>query len=221
MNSFEVVKKINLEDSPEFWNLDETTGYKKYRASDNLFYKVWVGNPNQKFQKKWWYTIGNEQEVAETLARVRKDLKALLEYINANPQMWYDNPIAFGIYHTFDLHLNNSFEYLEMRPNQDGIIGLNKPKEISVIKAETDNGKVIDYELGTKRNILLTIRNQNTGEIRDYPDILALAIHEITHTTCNDVRWVPEWKGGNHREPYPSYHRLMRKWAKEINLNFK
>ena len=49
-------------------------------------------------------------------------------------------------------------------------------------------------------------------------DILDLAIHELTHTTCNDVRWVPEWKGGNHREPYPTYHKMMRKWAKEIGL---
>jgi hypothetical protein len=104
-----------------------------------------------------------------------------------------------------------------MRPNDLGIQGLNKPKEITVIKAELEN-KTIDYELGTKRNILLTLRNQNTGEIKNYTDILDLGIHELTHTTCNDVRWVPEWRGGNHREPYPSYHRLMRKWARECGI---
>jgi hypothetical protein len=104
-----------------------------------------------------------------------------------------------------------------MRPNNWGGIGLNKPKEITVIKAEIDD-KTIDYELGTKRNIMLTIRNQNTGKIRNYQDIIDLAIHELTHTTCNDVKWIPEWRGGNHREPYPSYHRLMRKWARETGL---
>ena len=103
-----------------------------------------------------------------------------------------------------------------MRPNKDGILGLNKPKRLTVIKVLLD--KVLNYELGTKRNILLTLRNQNTGELKNYSDILDLAIHELTHTTCNDVRWVPEWKGGNHREPYPTYHKLMRKWAKECGV---
>jgi hypothetical protein len=114
--------------------------------------------------------------------------------------------------------MNGKVPYLEMRPNQDGIIGLNKPKRITVIKAPVSDTKKIDYELGTKRNILLTLRNQNTGELRNYKDIMDLAIHELTHTTCNDVRWVPESKGGNHREPYPTYHKLMRKWAKECGI---
>ena len=105
-----------------------------------------------------------------------------------------------------------------MRPNAQGILGLNKPKEITTLEISLDNGRVINYELGTKRNILLTLRNQNNGELRSYSDILDLAIHELTHTTCNDVRWIPEWKGGNHRDPYPTYHRMMRKWASEIGL---
>ena len=209
---------IDLSKSKDFWNLDETTGYRKYNVQ-GINYKVWVGYRDQKFQKDWWYNVTNQQEVAETIAKVRSDLLKLLRYLESNPDLWNQEPIAFGIYHAFDLHFG-PFEYLEIRPNQDGILGLNKPKEITVIKAETDKNKIIDYELGTKRNISLTIRNQNTGELRNYPDILGLAIHELTHTVCNDVRWVPEWKGGNHRQPYPSYHRLMRKWAKEINLNF-
>ena len=218
-DDFTVIKKINLENSDEFWNIDEVTGYKLYRASDGNKYKVWVGNPDQKFQKKWWYNVNNQQDVAETLARVRKDINKLLQYIESRPDLWSQHPIAFGIYHTLDLHSKDTFEYLEMRPNENGIIGLNKPKEITVIKAPVEKG-VIDYELGTKRNILLTVRNQNSGELRDYKDVLALAIHELTHTTCNDVHWVPEWKGGNHRQPYPTYHKMMRKWAKECKLNF-
>jgi hypothetical protein len=213
-----IVKVIDLSKSKDFWNTDEEAGYGQFKASDGKMYKVWVGDPNEKFQKKWWYTVDNQQEVAETLARVRKDINTLLIYLEKNPQLWNQHPIAFGIYHTFDLHLNDRFEYLEMRPNDWGGLGLNKPKQITVIKAELDNNKTIDYELGTKRNISLTLRNQNTGELRNYKDILDLAIHELTHTTCNDVRWIPEWKGGNHREPYPTYHKMMRKWAKEIGL---
>ena len=214
---YKVVETLNLEDSSEFWNLDEIRGYQKFKASDNNYYKVWVGDPGLKFQKNWWYKVTNQQEVAETLAKIRKDLDTLVNYIYKNPQLWNQHPIAFGIYHTFDLHLHNLFEYLETRPNEHGIMGLNKPKEITVLEVYIDN-KPIKYELGTKRNIMLTLRNQGTGEMRNYKDILDLAIHELTHTTCNDVRWIPEWKGGNHREPYPSYHKLMRKWASDCNL---
>ena len=214
-----IVKEINLEDSSEFWNLDENKGYKKFKASDGLEYKVWVGDLDEKFQKKWWYNVNNHQDVAETLAKVRKDMNTLLTFLQNNPQLWINQPIAFGIYHTFDLHLGNKpFEYIEMRPNEHGIIGLNKPKRITVIKAPISDTTLIDYELGTKRNISLTMRNQNNGELRNYKDIIDLAIHELTHTTCNDVRWIPESKGGNHRDPYPSYHRFMRKCAKECGI---
>ena len=212
----EIIKEINLENETDFWNVNETKGYKKYKASDGISYKVWIGDTDETFQKKWWYDIDNQQETAEVLARIRKDLGTILNYLNDNPQLWNQHPIAFGIYHTFDLHLNEVFEYLEMRPNKWGGLGLNKPKRLTVIKVLLD--KVLNYELGTKRNILLTLRNQNTGELKNYRDILDLAIHELTHTTCNDVRWVPEWKGGNHREPYPTYHKLMRKWAKECGV---
>jgi hypothetical protein len=152
-----------------------------------------------------------------------------LFYLLKNPQLWHDKPIAFGIYHTFDIHLpnwenvlsssdpytlvnqDNPFIYQEMTPNEYGILGLNKPKEIITIKADTGNG-VIDYELGKRRLILLTLRN--TRGIRSFKDIMDLAIHELTHTTCNDVRW----KKDNHRDPYPVYHKWMRQWAKECGV---
>ena len=137
------MKKIDLSNSKDFWNVDETNGYKKVQASDGLYYKVWVGDKSEKNQKKWWYNI-DPQESAETLAKVRKDLNILLKYLYDNPQLWNDHPIAFGIYHTFDLHLGDKpFEYMEMRPNDWGGLGLNKPKEITVINAEIDNGKIL------------------------------------------------------------------------------
>ena len=217
-DTFKKVKEINLEDSKEFWNLNETKGYKKFKASDGLEYKVWVGDHTSPFQKKWWYTVKNQQEVAETLARVRKDLTNLLVYLEENPQLWNQHPIAFGIYHTFDLHLTDRVHYMEMRPNKWGGLGLNKPKELTVYKMDIGEKKDIKYNLGTKRGILLTLRNQQTGEMKKYTDIIDLAIHELTHTTCNDTKWIPESQGGNHREPYPSYHRLMRKWSREAGI---
>lgn len=214
----EIIGKRNLEKSNAFWNVDEDKGYRRYRASDGRYYKVWVGDRNEEPQRNWWYDVTNQQEVAETLARVRKDLLTLLVYLEKNPDLWMNHPIAFGIYHTFDLHLTDRVNYMEMRPNKWGGLGLNKPKEVTLYKMEIGEKKDIKYELGTKRGILLTLRNQQTGELRNYPDILDLAIHELTHTTCNDTKWVPESQGGNHREPYPTYHRLMRKWAREAGI---
>ena len=203
-----------------FWDLEENKGFDKIKASDQLVYNVWdSGSPQEK------------QEVADTLARIRNDINTVLLYIHNNPQKWSDHPIAWGIYHTFDIHLPGwenylsknpksinkqprIFEYQEMTPNDLGILGLNKPKKIVNLPVELDNGKKIDYEVAEKRKILLTIRNQRTGKLNGYSTILDLALHELTHTTCNDVRW----KQDNHRPPYQSYHTLIRKWARECGV---
>ena len=214
-----------------FWDVEETDGFVKIRSPmDSLEYKVWnTGSESVK------------QEVALQLSNVRRDINILLIYLCKNPVLWIDRPIAYGIFHTFDIHipcLNNSFEILlkegninksnlfinnkceemnklfniqEMTPNQHGIIGLNKPKIIKTIYLE--DGK--EYEIAEKRSIHLTMRNQRTGVVNPYSKIIDLAIHELTHTTCNDVRW----KEDNHAPPYKSYHTLMRKWAKDAGIN--
>ena len=211
----------NVEKKP-FWDLEENKGFDKIRASDGILYTVWNSGSAQE-----------KQDVAETLARIRKDINTVLLYMYGNPQRWQDHPIAWGIYHTFDIHLpgwenylssNTSFglinkqpklfEYQEMTPNDLGILGLNKPKKIVTLSVELENGKKMDYEVAEKRKILLTIRNQRTGKLNGYSTILDLALHELTHTTCNDVRW----KQDNHRPPYQSYHTLIRKWARECGV---
>ena len=47
----EIVKVENLENSTEFWNVNENEGYSKFKASDGLEYKVWTGDENQELQK--------------------------------------------------------------------------------------------------------------------------------------------------------------------------
>jgi hypothetical protein len=198
-----------------FWDVEESKGFSRIRSrQDNLIYKVWDKGSEQ-----------DQQKVAEVLARVRKDFNTLLFYLYKNKQLWIDRPIAYGIVHTFDIHvpyiykLNGDeknyseilnkhcdFNIQEMTPNKDGIIGLNKPK---IIEKKRINGKT--YEQAKKRSIHLTIRNQITWEISNYQKILDLAIHEITHTTCNDIYW----KEDNHLPPYQSYHTLMRRWSVE------
>lgn len=218
-----------LGDSGEHWDFDENYNYVNIKADDGLNYKVWNEGPPE-----------IKQEVANVLARVRKDINKLLLYIMANPQLWSTKPIAFGIYHAFDIHIacwsknmetllkskdpytiindtcksmGTLFNYQEMKPRYKGIIGLNKPK-IKVKIPVVYRGKQINYQIAEKRSIFLTVRNMDTQKMHKYSSILDLAIHELTHTVCNDV----EWKKDNHLPPYQSYHTFMRKCARECNV---
>jgi len=208
-------------------NLEENKGFILVRSSlDNVQYKILdTGSYDEQI------------EVAKILSMIRRDINILLIYLCKNPQLWINEPIAYGIIHTFDIHItclndifdiiinnhntdgylnnliieksgNNLFLLQEMTPNKYGIIGLNKPRKIEKIKLL--NGK--DYEMATKRSIHITIRNN--GKIDNYSKILDLAIHELTHTTCNDTRW----KSDNHKHPYPIYHKMMRQFAKYCNV---
>jgi hypothetical protein len=207
-------------------NLEENKGFILVRSPlDNVQYKILdTGSYDEQI------------EVAKILSMIRRDINSLLIYLCKNPQLWINDPIAYGIIHTFDIHItclndifdiiinNNNNEHLnkliieksrnnlfllqEMIPNKYDIIGLNKPRKIEKIKLL--NGK--DYEMATKRSIHITIRNN--GKIDNYSKILDLAIHELTHTTCNDIYW----KEDNHKYPYPVYHSKMRQWAKDCGI---
>jgi hypothetical protein len=213
-----------------FWDVEENIGFVKVEADDGNIYKVWNSGTPEKIM-----------EVANTLASIRKDINHLLYYLCNNEDLWINHNIAFGMYHTFDMHIpcwkefkkckfgyntnnfiNNKclklgklFNYQEMTPNDLGILGLNKPKKIITSQFEID-GKIVNYPIAERRSIFLTMRNQRTQRLNDYQRILDLAIHELTHTTCNDIKW----KEDNHTPPYQSYHTLMRKWAKECGILF-
>ena len=209
----------------EFWDFDESDGYISLISKrDGLKYKVWKTDSPEK-----------DQEVAEILASIREDLNILLIYLYNNPQLWINKPLAFGIYHAFDIHIpcwntftgeftperlnkecsniNKLFVFQEMKPHFHDIIGLNKPKKIIKIPVEY-SGKKIDYEISERRSIFLTTRNMDKNKLHNYSTVLYLAIHEITHTICNDVRW----KKDNHLPPYEDYHSLMKQWAKECGI---
>jgi hypothetical protein len=198
-------------------NLDEDTGFIGVKSDiDNLYYKV--------------IDIGTEAEkkqVAIILSKIRRDLNTLMIYLCKHPEEWIHLPIAYGVMHTFDIHLpclEQSFDNLiesddphkiiltcgklytiqEMTPNEHGIIGLNKPKDIR----KHDDG----YEIATKRSLHLTVRNK--GKIDPYSKVLDLALHEITHTTCNDIYW----KEDNHKHPFPTYQRMMKEWARKAKI---
>jgi hypothetical protein len=207
-------------------NLEENKGFVSIKSPlDGLYYKVVdTGSSEEKI------------EVAKNLSMVRRDLNKLLIYLCKNPQLWINQPIAFGIIHTLNIHIPclydifdtvisnkntseiinlinkdpNLFLIQEMTPNEYGIIGLNKPRKLKKIKLPDGSG---DYEISAERSIHMTIRNK--GKINDYLKILDLALHEITHTTCNDIYWDNE---DNHKYPYPVFHSKMRNWAKDCGI---
>ena len=199
----------------EFWDFDENLNYVSIKADDGLYYKVWNLGPPE---------ILNE--VADVLAKVRHDINTILIYAYQNRDLWYNHPIAFGMFHTFDIHTPEiynltspkpedfvTFTYQEMAKNDWGGLGLNKPKVIISIPVEY-KGKEVDYPIAERRAIFLTIRNLRNNKLNKYSTILDLAIHELTHTTCNDVKW----KKDNHLHPYPVYHKLMRSLAKKAGV---
>ena len=94
------------------------------------------------------------------------------------------------------------FSIQEMTPNEHGIIGLNKPKGTKIIKLDNS----MEYEVATKRTFHLTVRNK-AGVIDDYSKVIDLALHEITHTVCNDNYW----KENNHEYPFNNYHSFIKK----------
>lgn len=220
-NTFDKSNKMNGKKRP-FWDVDEETNFLHIKAWDGHIYKVWNAGSEESIKK-----------VADCLANVRRDINKLLQHIMkvknvANISFegkkipWTQHPIAFGIYHTIDIHIPNGdlygYTYQEMTPNKYGIIGLNKPKVI-VKKQFEYNGKMIDYEIADKRLMLLTIRPKlsdggDPNYIDSYKNIMNLVLHEITHTTCNDVRW----KRDNHLHPFHKYESLIKQWAKECGI---
>ena len=204
-------------------NLEENKGFVKIKSTlDNTEYKVLdKGSYEEKL------------EVANTLAKIRQDFNILLIYLCKNPELWINKSIAYGVIITFYIHIpclydnfdiitsnsnnidlnqliiskGNLYNIQEMTPNKYDIIGLNKPKKIIKINNQ------IDFEVASERSIHLTIRKEN-GKIDNYSKILSLAIHEITHTTCNDLYW----KEDNHTYPFEAYHSLMKQWAKDCGI---
>jgi hypothetical protein len=209
------------------WDVEENEGFVLVKSNvDNLDYKVLINKP------------GNKQDVANVLARIRTDLNTLLVFLCQHPEKWINKSIALGIFLTFNIHvpcmsehvqyivnykgdfkvlndlLNSScsrlFVIQELPPNSIGLVGLNKPIR-PFLKVDAEEYGY--YEIPTTRRMFLTIRDNN-GNIIDYKKTLLLAIHELTHTTRNDIYW----KSNNHDNVYNYYHNLMKGFARECGI---
>ena len=214
-----------------FWDVEENDGFVVIQ-SNGLPYKVWkTDNPvTDKLVADTLAKIRNDLNKLFVFLCKNKDLWI-------NKKIAFGVVHALGLHlpalankNTFDevisrggksiqgiqrtnyddlLNVGEVFNYQEMTPNNHGIIGLNKPKQIIKIKIP---GSRKSYEIADKRSVFLTIRRN--GILDDYNTIMKLVIHEVTHTVCNDVRWKPD----NHLYPYPLYHKQMIEWAKEIGI---
>jgi hypothetical protein len=213
-----------MNDKP-FWDVEENIGFKKIKSDiDSLEYKIYDKKDNGE----------SLVECANALAKVRRDINYILFYLCRHPEEWIHKNIALGIFMTLDLHIpcicdnidiilnskNDSelsniinkeclkigklFSIQEMTPNNYGILGLNKPKELGLVEFNLMNEK-IKYEVAIKRSFHLTIRDSN-NKLKDYSKIISLAVHELTHTTCNDN----VWKEDNHKYPFDEYHSFLK-----------
>jgi hypothetical protein len=78
-----------------FWDVEENKGFVNIKSTiDSLYYKVLdIG------------TAQEQQEVANSLALIRRDLNKMLFYLCRNPQEWIHKKIALGIFLTLDIHI--------------------------------------------------------------------------------------------------------------------
>ena len=222
-----------MSDKKPFWDVDENRPFNKVRGWDGITYKVlaqgYNGHPlSQEEQKK----------AADVLADTRFIMTKLLLYLLFNPNLWLDKDLAWGIFHSMDLYLpqwktlvrenykggvwsnvtdqdviqqqkKTNYTIMEMTPNGDGIIGLNKPKKIVSFNY---NGR--PYEKAAIRSYHFTIRNGRTQQILSRANITDLVLHEFTHAVNNDIRW----KKDNHAPPYEKYHRQVRAWGRDLGF---
>lgn len=215
------------------WDFDESKDFVSVKSTiDHLEYKVYAPNTPSDVQL----------ELANALAQVREDMNKMLIYAYQHPEVWRNHPIAWGMFHTLDLHIacwkkslsnfcdlrgtldliNNEcirsgtlFVYQEMPKNDMGILGLNKPKNIFATPI-VYKGETVNYEIADQRAIFLTLRDYRTNKLHKYSVILDLALHELTHTTANDCRW----KEDNHKPPYNSYREIINIFARGAGLKF-
>jgi hypothetical protein len=240
------MKRIAVKQEHGSWEFDNTNYFEEVKSNiDNNIYKIYNTKgkkPERISGKLELLPVDTSPEMAlqlaNILARVRADINKLLIYTFKHSEIWKDHPIAWGIYHTFDIHIpcwketlargiidqnvinynclqrGQLFVYQEMPKNDGGILGLNVPEVIYGLELNF-HGKKIVYDVAERRAIYLTLRYSN-GTIYPYEDILDLALHELTHTTCNDCRWKPD----NHLPPYKSYRTIINKLAEGAGLKF-
>jgi hypothetical protein len=224
-----------------FWDVEETVGFVNIKSKiDSLFYKVYnVGSTGEMIQvadslalvrrdlnKLLFYLCRNPNEwINKNIA-----LGIFLTFEIHIPCIFNSNilDIIINSDDSNDDYLSNQinmecqsinklFSIQEMTPNEYGILGLNKPKGTKLINLDDNT----TYEVASKRSFHLTIRpikmNNgniiNVGPINNYNNIiLPLALHEITHTTCNDNKW----KEDNHMYPFNNYHSFLKKCFNKI-----
>jgi len=221
-----------------FWDVDEETNFVNLNNDiDQLGYKVYnVGTTQEQQQVAnvlaisrkninllLFYLIQNPQKwfkypiawgIIHTLDIHIPSWKRHYNLINSTN---LSNPKELSLLNNAinqkSMEHGSFYNMQEMTPNDHGISGLNKPKEIINIDG---------YPRAKKRSMHLTLRNirkgngnnYTCGQLYDYKRIMDLVIHELTHTTCNDIYW----KEDNHLPPYGKYHSMMREWARECNI---
>ena len=78
-----------------FWDVEENIGFVKIKSNiDSLEYKVYNRGTSE-----------DKQKVADTLAKIRRDLNKLLFYLCRHPEEWIHKQIALGIFLTLEIHM--------------------------------------------------------------------------------------------------------------------
>jgi len=227
-------KPFTKVDKP-FWDLDESENFIKITSKvDSLIYKVYnVGTDSQK------------QAVADALGISRMCINKILFYLIQNSYLWENKKMAWGIIHTFDIHIPcwkkylgiisttclddiGSFEKLNNLINKHSLDknDMHKynmqemtPNKYGILGLNKPKIIVNDkgFEYCTKRSMHLTLRDINGNNSSDvYPYIKYMKL--VIHELTHTTCNDVRWKKDNHMYPYEKYHTFMKDVAKDLGI---
>jgi hypothetical protein len=134
-------------------NLEESKGFVSIKSPlDGLYYKVVdTGSDAEKL------------EVAKNLSMVRRDLNILLIYLCKNPQLWINQPIAFGIIHTLNIHIPCTYDIFDTITSNENNIEevlslINSDNKLFLIQ-EMDEVRQVGLHFKTFKNMIATSSN--------------------------------------------------------------
>jgi hypothetical protein len=106
----------------------------------------------------------DKDKAAETLYKLRQNLKNLINFIEENSENCKEYPIY-----------------------KENINLIKKKIDTVVIKETPETSSYTSYSVNKGEELYLCIRSKKTNEIHDINDLLYVAIHEIAHIGCPDI----------------------------------
>jgi hypothetical protein len=133
--------------------------YNKYLQNSDLLIIEGIDGNNYYVRENF-----DKDKAAETLFKLRQNLKNLIIFIENNSE----NDKEFPIY-------------------KENINLIKNKIDTVIIKETPETSSYTSYSVNKGEELFLCIRSKNTNKIHDINDLLYVAIHEIAHIGCPEI----------------------------------